>query len=305
MQPLVIDKNNLQPIASTPEVYSDGILIPVDKPYRWSSFDVVRKVKLALQREWHVKHAKIGHAGTLDPLATGLLILCIGKATKISEQLQGSEKEYIAQFTLGATTPSFDREHPINEIFDYSHITLDDVKKTVESMAGEQEQMPPLFSAKFIDGHRSYDLARSGKSAELKPCRITIYKAELLGFRNIAGSADNIPQLSKAEQVTSPSQDTFTVKKWRARASEDYGSTSFGKEDEQPPLLSAAEVEKLPVVTLRIACSKGTYIRSIARDFGLALGSGAYMSALKRVKSGGFKIEDSVTFDEFERIISV
>ncbi len=308
MEPLIINKKTLSELSSEPQDYPSGIVIPVDKPYRWTSTDVVRRIKFALRRRWNLKNVKVGHAGTLDPLATGILIVCIGKATKIAEQLQAERKEYIAQFTLGATTPSYDREHPINELFDTSCVTIEKIREAIAGMVGKIDQIPPLFSAKYVNGKRSYELARSGREAELKPSKVEIYEAELLGCRNVAGTADfcsPIPEIESPEcgapsYGSDATHDFFTVKKWKARANNNY---ELETEDMQEALLSPREVSELPVVTVRIACSKGTYIRSIARDFGLDLGSGAYMSSLRRVASGGFKIEDSVTFEESLRII--
>lgn len=318
LKPTVVDKKNLAVISADPGDYPGGIVIPVDKPYRWTSTDVVRKIKFALRRTWNLKNVKIGHAGTLDPLATGILVVCIGKATKISEALQAERKEYIAQFTLGATTPSFDREHPVDEVFSASHIDIGMVRAAVEAMPGKIKQLPPVFSAKYINGKRSYELARSGRDAELKPAEVEIYAATLLGARNISGSVNFMLSLGEAESPecgapaycgsayrgsacgASAAGDFFTVKKWKARADSNY-EPEFQNPSEA--LLSPDEMAALPVATVRIACSKGTYIRSIARDFGTGLGSGAFMSALRRVASGGFKIADAVTFEDLLRII--
>lgn len=307
MAPTILNINNLQLLKEGSENHHEGFLLPVDKPYRWSSFDAVRRVKYLLQKKWHTKNIKIGHAGTLDPLATGLLILCIGKAaTTLADTLQSKPKEYIAEFTLGASTPSFDREHPIDELFEYKHITLEAIKSVVASMAGEQEQMPPLFSAKSVEGKRAYNLARQGVTeaatefaTKLKPQIITIYKSELLGWQNISGSQNQMRRLSDKEAFIDDTSsqksphEPFTEKKWGASA----------EHESESELLSPNQIEKLPRVTLRIACSKGTYIRSIARDFGAALKSGAYMSQLRRSECGGIKIEDVVTFSDFERIM--
>lgn len=313
LRPIVVDRKNLVGISSDPGDYPEGIVIPVDKPYRWTSTDVVRKIKFALRRTWNLKNVKIGHAGTLDPLATGILVVCIGKATKISEALQAERKEYIAQFTLGATTPSFDREHPVDGVFPTSHIDMERVRAAVGAMPGKIEQLPPVFSAKYINGKRSYELARSGRDAELRPAKVEIYAAALLGARNIPGCGDFMLPIEEAESPecgapayggnshgASAAGDFFTVKKWRARADSNYEPEC---QDPSEALLSPSEMAALPVATVRIACSKGTYIRSIARDFGTELGSGAFMSALRRVASGGFKIADAVTFDDLLRII--
>lgn len=242
--------------------YPDGIVIPFDKPLRWTSADVVRKLKFKLQYYFKKKNLKVGHAGTLDPLATGLLIICIGKATKISESLQAENKEYIAEITFGSTTPSFDLEKPVDATFPWEHITLDLIRSVLPKFLGEQQQVPPLFSAKFVDGVRAYEMAREGSDVELKSSTINIYELEILDFRTPAATGNE-----ESEDVNS----------------EDDASVSDASE---------------PVLKLRIRCSKGTYIRSLARDLGLALGSGAHLSSLRRTRSGGFSVDEGVTMDE-------
>ena len=164
------------------ETFAEGVVIPIDKPYRWTSADVVRKIKFALQRKLKNKNLKVGHAGTLDPLATGILLVCVGKATKQADALQAEEKEYIAEIELGATTPSFDLEKEIDNRFPYEHITKEKVEEALQQFVGIQEQIPPIFSAKIIDGKRAYEIARAGGEAEMKPAIITIYETELLIF---------------------------------------------------------------------------------------------------------------------------
>lgn len=220
-----------------PSNYPDGLVFVVDKPYGWTSADVVRKVKFAIQRRYHIKNIKVGHAGTLDPLATGVLLICVGKATKSAEALQAERKEYVAEVTFGATTPSFDKEKEVDAVYPYEHITEDALKSVLASMIGEQEQLPPVFSAKYVDGVRAYEKARQGEEVELKTSRITIYETELLSFES-------------------------------------------------------------PVLLVRIACSKGTYIRSVARDLGRAVGSGAYLTNLRRIVSGGFSAGNALTMDD-------
>ncbi len=216
--------------------FEAGIVVPVDKPYEWTSADVVRKVKFMLQRLGHRK-IKIGHAGTLDPLATGVLLLCIGRATKRVEELQAEAKEYVAEITLGATTPSCDMEHPVDELFPWEHITRQAVESALSSLCGERLQTPPVYSAKMIEGRRAYDYAREGEEVRMRQAMVNIYSMELLEC-------------------------------------------------------------SLPVVRVRIACSKGTYIRSIARELGEALGSGGYLSALRRTASGAFRAEECYTMEE-------
>lgn len=219
-----------------------GMVIPIDKPYEWTSSDVVRKIKVQLKRLGH-RTIKIGHAGTLDPLATGILLICVGKCTKQAEALQCEAKEYVTTIELGAVTPSFDLEHVVSERFPYEHITKEAVEEALKSFIGEQEQIPPIFSAKMIDGKRAYDYARDGEEVVMKKANITIYEMELLDF-------------------------------------------------------------SLPNVTIRMKCSKGTYVRSVARDLGLMLGSGGHLTKLERTKSGIYNVEDCYQLDEVIKILS-
>jgi len=166
----------------TPEQIQEGVVVSINKPYGWTSADVVRKVKFALQRQMKIKEIKVGHAGTLDPLATGILLICLGKATKASDSLQSQEKEYIASIRLGATTPSFDLEKEIDQTYPYAHVTEEAVRKALHQMIGPQEQMPPQFSAKMVDGARAYQWARSGVQTALTPAKIEIYQSHLMQF---------------------------------------------------------------------------------------------------------------------------
>ncbi len=244
--------------------YPDGIVIPVDKPYMWTSADVVRKLKFRAQRHFHLKNIKIGHAGTLDPLATGILLVCIGKATKVAEELQGHPKQYEATVRLGAVTPSFDAEKPISGRFPYEHITKQKVEEALREFEGTIEQIPPVFSAKNVDGKRSYEIAREGIEAVLKPSVVTIHSLELLSFEPFSQEKSGI-DIKRKELYTEAVQ-------W--------------------------EMTDLPSVSLRISCSKGTYIRSIARDLGLSLESGGYLTALRRTRSGEFDVENSLDFEQ-------
>ena len=240
--------------------YPDGIVLPLDKPYRWTSADLVRKCKFTLQKHFGLRKLKVGHAGTLDPLATGLLLVCIGKATKLAEVLQASEKEYLATVEFGATTSSFDLEQPIDQLFPYEHIDEAAVRAVLPSFIGPQDQVPPLFSAKIVGGLRAYEYARSGEPVELKTNRIEIYDIALEGF-------------TRHNVMTG---DGYTVDPVVRNVHNYHTSqTSDGTR---------------PAATLRIRCSRGTYIRSLARDLGLALGSGAYLTALRRVASGDFRL---------------
>lgn len=239
---LTINKDNLQPLGGNIDDYPEGIVLPFDKPYRWTSADVVRKVKFIAQKHFHKKNLKVGHAGTLDPLATGVLLVCLGKATKQAETLQAEKKEYIAQIELGATTPCFDMEKEIDCTYPYEHITREMVEAAIPGFLGEQDQVPPVFSAKLIDGTRAYEMARAGEEVVMKPARITIYEMEIVEF-------------------------------------------------------------ELPRLVLRIKCSKGTYIRSIARDMGKALGSGGYLSGLVRTQSGGFHVGKALSMEDMGEIM--
>ncbi len=231
----------LQGIFMTIDI-ENGTVIPVDKPYRWTSADVVRKVKFLLQKKTGQKKIKVGHAGTLDPLATGLLLVCVGKATKLADSLQAEEKEYVADIQLGATTPCFDMEKEIDATYPFEHITREMLDEALRRFIGQQEQVPPVFSAKLIDGKRAYELARAGKEAEMKPALITI---------------------------------------------------------------STLQVEKfdLPNVTIRMSCSKGTYVRSFARDLGLALQSGGHLTGLRRTRSGKHRVEAAFDLESVESMI--
>ena len=209
-----------------------GDFVLIDKPYRCTSFDIVGQLKYALKQEFG-KKIKVGHAGTLDPLATGLLIVCIGSFTKKISDFQAEEKEYTGTFRLGATTPSYDLEKPIDNEFPYEHITEEMVRQAAAGFIGDSEQVPPLFSAVRVDGKRAYQLAREGAEAAITPKQITI----------------------RAFEITRCD---------------------------------------LPEVDFRIVCSKGTYIRSIARDFGERLNSGAHLTALRRTRIGGLRVENAL-----------
>ena len=217
--------------------FPEGYVAVIDKPYEWTSADVVRKIKFQLRKCGYPK-IKIGHAGTLDPLATGILLVCIGRATKQVEALQAEEKEYVAELMLGATTPSGDMEHEVDNTYPTEHITREAVEEALRSLTGEREQLPPLYSAKKVQGVRAYEFARAGEEIELKRALINIYEMELVEY-------------------------------------------------------------DLPRIKIRVRCSKGTYIRSLAFEIGEALQSGAYLTSLRRMRSGGFVVEKAHTLDDF------
>ena len=239
---LTVDKDSIQLLGDNIDDYPGGVVLPVDKPYRWTSADVVRKVKFIAQKHFHKRNIKVGHAGTLDPLATGVLLVCLGKATKQAEALQAEQKEYIASIELGATTPCFDLEKEVDCRYPYEHITREMVEGILPKFIGEQDQIPPVFSAKLIDGTRAYEMARAGEEVVMKPARITIYDLEIMEF-------------------------------------------------------------ELPKLVLRVKCSKGTYIRSLARDVGETLQSGGHLTGLIRTQSGGFEVGKCLKMEDLENVM--
>lgn len=214
-----------------------GEIFCIDKPLGWTSFDAVKRLRGALSRRMGIKKLKVGHAGTLDPLATGVMIICTGRATKQIDTLQAGVKEYIADIRLGATTPSFDLEHEIDATYPTEHITRQSVEEVLKSFVGTIEQVPPAFSAVKVDGKRAYDMARKGREVELKAKTLVIDDIELLDCN-------------------------------------------------------------LPDIRIRVVCSKGTYIRALARDIGLALGSGAHLTGLRRTRVGDVSIDQCLTVDD-------
>ena len=220
--------------------FNEGAFIYINKPYRMSSFGALAHIRYVVSKRLHVKRVKMGHAGTLDPLATGVLILCTGKATKQIEQLQLHTKEYTATLQLGATTASFDKEHTVDYTYPTRHITRELIEQTLPQFVGDILQVPPVYSACMVDGHRAYKMARKGEEVELAAKPIHIEEIELTAF------------------------DPVTMQ-----------------------------------MSIRVVCGKGTYIRSLALDIGMALGSGAFLTALCRTRVGDVRIEDCLTFDEF------
>ncbi|MBP5482687.1 MAG: tRNA pseudouridine(55) synthase TruB [Bacteroidales bacterium] len=256
--------------------YPEGIVLAVDKPYRWTSADVIRKLKFAAIKHFGKKNLKVGHAGTLDPLATGVLLVCIGNACKRAQELQDHDKEYIARIRFGATTPSYDLEKEVDRRFPFEHITEASVRNALPAFLGEQEQVAPLFSAKSVDGVRAYELARklyrSGRLSELDETalgtlqrnKINISELELLSFGD-------------SSSPKAPQNDNNASKRINVADTSALG---------------------LPEATVRIVCSKGTYIRAFARDLGEALGSGAHLSGLLRSRSGDYRIESALSLQD-------
>lgn len=222
--------------------FIDGEILYIDKPYGWTSFDAVKRVRGALLKRMKLKKLKVGHAGTLDPLATGVMMVCTGKATKLIEQLQAHTKEYVAEIALGATTPSFDLETEIDATYPTSHITRELTEETLKQFIGAIKQVPPAFSACKVNGERAYKIARRGDEVEIKAKLLVIDEIELLNFTQQS-------------------------------------------------------------ITIRVVCSKGTYIRALARDIGKALGSGGHLTALRRTRIGDINVEQCLSVDETVKLI--
>ncbi len=226
-------------------VFQEGKILLIDKELKWTSFDAVNKIRILLKNKLGIRNIKVGHAGTLDPLATGLIIVCTGKFTKQITNYQDLEKEYEASLKLGETTPSFDLETEIDNRYPTEHINKEGVLNVLKNYIGEIDQVPPLFSAKYINGTRAYEYARKGSTLELKSQKVNIRSIELISY-------------------------------------------------------------DMPFIKIRVKCSKGTYIRSLARDIGLDLGSGAYLAELRRTRIGEFNVNKAISLQEFENsLISV
>jgi tRNA pseudouridine55 synthase len=226
----------------TKDSFLNGEVLFIDKDTNWTSFDVVNKIRSTLKYQYDIPKIKVGHAGTLDPLATGLLIICTGKKTKQIESFQNLPKEYVTTIKLGETTPSFDMETEVDKTYSLETLTEENVRETIKGFIGKQEQIPPVFSAKRVNGKRAYESARKGKSLEMKPSQIEIYNIEVIKIN-------------------------------------------------------------FPFAEIKINCSKGTYIRAIARDIGKKLKNGAHLTKLRRTKIGDFSVEDSITVDLFQKML--
>lgn len=222
----------------TVEDFKNGKVLLIDKPLEWTSFQVVNKIRWQIRQKFNLKKIKVGHAGTLDPLATGLLILCTGKFTKKIDEFQAQEKEYTGTFTIGASTPSYDLETKVDKTYAIDHINASLIQKATQQFIGDINQKPPIFSAIKKEGKRLYELARAGETTEIKSRKVTISEFEITNI-------------------------------------------------------------DMPNIEFRVVCSKGTYIRSLAYDFGLALGSGAHLSALRRTKIGNFNVKNAQKIDDF------
>jgi len=229
-------------LSETKTIFEEGQILLFDKPLYWTSFDLVNKVRIMIRSAFGIKKIKVGHAGTLDPLATGLMIICTGKATRKIDEFRDLDKEYIAKIHFGETTPSGDLETEINASAPAGHITVEMIRSSLDGFLGEQMQVPPLHSAKLIEGKRAYEFARKGIEKKLEPVRIFYRELELVSFNN-------------------------------------------------------------PDAVIRIVCSKGTYIRSFARDLGEALKCGAYLSQLERSMIGPYKLNDTYTLEKFNEYL--
>ena len=297
------------PLSRNIEDYPEGIIIPIDKPYRWTSADVIRKVKFAAIRHFGKKNLKVGHAGTLDPLATGVLLVCIGKATKLAETLQSHDKEYIAGITFGATTPSYDLEKEIDRFFPHEHITEDSVREALPAFIGEQDQIAPLFSAKSVDGVRAYELARKlhkeGKTLDeaaeelIRVSRISITELELLEFTSCAASGDEGLENRATPLAAGGGAHEVGRVVIQASAPEAASSTASSRIN-----VTDNSALGLPRATVRMACSKGTYVRAFARDLGESLGTGAHLDSLQRSRSGIFRVKDALTVERTIEILA-
>ena len=284
--------------------YPEGIILPVDKPYRWTSADVIRKLKYQAIRHFHKKNLKVGHAGTLDPLATGVLLVCIGKATKLAEELQASPKQYLAGVTFGATTPSYDLEKEIDRLCPLDGVSEAALRSVLPDFVGEQDQVAPLFSAKSVDGVRAYETARrlfkQGLPVDatdlLHASRITIYDLELMSYSSAGMGSENCATLGnirggdpllamggaeRSEAFSGPIPETEEISKKSGRIH-----------------VADTSAYDLPTAMVRVDCSKGTYIRALARDLGEALGSGAFLSSLRRTRNGGIPVSNALTLDD-------
>ena len=272
------------PLTRNIEDYPEGIIIPIDKPYRWTSADVIRKIKYAAIRHFGKKNLKVGHAGTLDPLATGVLLVCIGKATKLAEWLQGHDKEYVAGVTFGATTPSYDLEKEIDRFFPHEHITAEAVENALPGFIGEQDQIAPLFSAKSVDGVRAYELAR-------KMFKENNSEFDAAAESLIRVSKINITELELLSFTESNEQAVEEVEESQSAADEQTNASSRINVTDNSAL-------GLPRAEIRMACSKGTYVRAFARDLGETLGSGAHLDSLQRSRSGEFCVKNALTVEQ-------
>lgn len=259
--------------------FDEGVVIPVDKPRGWSSFQAVGKVRAVIRNTYGIKKFKIGHAGALDPLASGLLIVCIGRATKKIPLIQDCEKVYTGTMVFGATTPCYDLERAIDAYHPFEHITLQSVEEAVKQFVGTIEQVPPTFSAVKIAGQRAYKYARlDDPTAVIEPKKVTVYSFEITDFQPASTTQDNLPPI-----IQQPA---------------DAPQTGLYKNPQ------GVLPEGLPQIKFRITCGKGTYIRSLARDLGVALGSGAVLSDLRRERVGEYTVDKAAKMENLADFIT-
>ena len=286
---LVADRSFKGILGRDIDEYPEGIVIPVDKPYRWTSADVIRKIKYAAVKHFGKKNLKVGHAGTLDPLATGILLVCIGKATKRAEEFQSHDKEYVAGITFGATTPSYDLEKEIDCRYPTDGVSEKSLRETLPGFLGVQQQVAPLFSAKSVDGVRAYEMARRQYRQSKKDGTAFDHEtASLLTTQTIDISELELLSFSPggaATKTADPLPETGTGQKGRINVTD---NSELG----------------LPRAEIRVVCSKGTYIRALARDIGEALDSGAHLDSLRRTRSGDFMIGNAVSITEATDLLS-
>lgn len=274
----------------TAEQLKDGMVIAVDKPRQWTSFQVVNKLKWQIKRDLGIKKFKIGHAGTLDPLASGLLLICVGPATKQIPLLQDGEKCYTGTMVLGATTPCFDLERAVDHFYPTAHLNEAFLEQTRQLFLGVQQQTPPHFSAVKVNGQRAYLAARQGEEQELKSKSICIYQFLLTSYRPGCHCWQS-PSLGIPGFVPGTPADIYGSNA-TCEAASAATSSSHDKDLYQHPL--GIVPDGLPQVDFLVRCSKGTYIRSLARDFGVALSSGAFLSALRRTQVGDYTIDNAI-----------
>ena len=296
---LILSNGNIRELVLSGNIddYPEGIILPVDKPYRWTSADVIRKLKFCACRHFHKKNLKVGHAGTLDPLATGVLLVCIGKATRLAEELQRHEKEYIAGLTFGATTPSYDLEKDIDMKYPVDGVSEESLRSVLPDFVGEQEQVAPLFSAKSVDGVRAYELARK----EWKRMKAEGPEADGAGFDHSATEALSKQWINITEiELLRFCPDGLPEDSMEMESGLSSATNADGSVNQRNSRINVTDNSALhlPHADIRVACSKGTYIRALARDLGEALGSGAHLDGLRRTRTGGFSVEDALTVNQ-------
>lgn len=294
--------------------FIEGEILAFDKPLTWTSFNLVKVVRNNLSRRLGVKKLKVGHAGTLDPMASGVMIICTGKATKQIDQLQAGTKEYIATLRLGCTTPSFDAEHPIDQTYPTSHITREKVMEALSRFKGSIWQVPPVYSACKVEGRRAFDYVRQGEEVELKAKELVIDEIELLDLHLpeqgilstlapevalMAREGVDIKDFSRRKQRV---EDLGIIPRKQAEAGEVQNPEAA---DQQPVNKAVADAEVNPdtlsYMTIRVVCSKGTYIRALARDIGEALQSGAYLIGLRRTRVGQYHVDECLKITNVEQ----